>query len=197
MKKTKKKTRQKPSKGVKEVKFKKPADLKPVKKEIRKDTPDLLDEQLEKPLTTRHCPQSITKDDLGKVKKNPENYIEINMINKSRMVDNFYIPITRKNFKYRDKTYSVNEKKIYLLPSKSGFFMLTSFYKEGQRQPKSFENTNKGITSKALSILYNERLYHDLFAPDETKYNFIIAVFSIVCLALYCAGLILLIKGDI
>lgn len=169
---------------------------KKVKDKKNKDSvPDALQEQIEKPLTTIHCPQSIKENDLSKVKKTPENYIEINMINKNRMVDNYYIPISKKGFEYRKKKYRVNEKKIYLLPSKSGFFTLTSFYKEGQTEPKSFQNTNKGITSKALTILYNERLYNDLFAPDEAKYNFIIAIFGFITIILYSIGMYLLFRG--
>lgn len=168
------------------------------KNDSKKDyKPDVILEQTEKPLTTTHSPQSINADMLSDVKKYPENYIEINVINKNRMVDNFYIKLTNKNFKYKTKTYSIDEKKIYLLPTKSGFFMLTSFYIEDDPNPKSFQKTNKGITSKALSLLYNERLYMDMFSPDETKYNFIIAIFLIVNSCLYIAGLYIQYRGGI
>jgi len=219
-----KKTRKQPSAGVHRIKIKKRSRnevkklrlkrkrnrlkekkeleikaSKKIKKETvkKEDKPDILQEQIEKPLTTVHCPESIKENELSNVRKTPENYIEINMINKNRMVDNFYIGINYKSFRYRKKRYNINEKKIYLLPSKSGFFMLTSFYIENQIQAKDFQNTNKGITSKALTILYNERLYNDLFAPDETKYNFFIAIFSVVNLILYTIGLYLLTRGSI
>ena len=93
--------------------------------------------------------------------------------------------------------WKIDEKKIYLLPTKSGFFMLTSFYKEGDNNPKSFKKTNKGITSKALSLLYNENLYLDMFSPDETKYNFIIAIVSIINACLFTAGLYVQYKGGV
>lgn len=169
---------------------------KPGRSKIENDKlPDVILEQTETPLTTTHCPQSVKEGELSNVKKNPDSYIEINMIS-NRIVDNFYIKLTHRSFKYKTKTYNIDEKKIYLLPTKSGFLMLTSFYKQGDPKPKSFDKTNKGITSKALSILYNDSLYYDLFAPDETKYNFIIAVFLIVNTILYAGGIFLQYKGD-
>lgn len=167
---------------------KKPVKAKP-NADHKDKIPDVILEQTEKPMTTTHSPESISANGLKNVTRHPENYIEINIINKNRMVDNFYINITHEKFRYKTKKYEVDEKKIYLLPSKSGFFMLTSFYMENDPKPKSFEKTNKGITSKALSLLYNDRLYNDLFAPDESKYNFIIAVMLIVNTFIYLGGL--------
>ena len=176
---------------------KKKKDKKQNKKQNKDQLPDAILEQTEKPMTTTHCPQSLNEKQLSDVKKYPEKYIEINLINKNRMVDNFYIKITHNTFKYKTKKYKIDEKKIYLLPTKSGFFMLTSFYKEGDNNPKSFKKTNKGITSKALSLLYNENLYLDMFSPDETKYNFIIAIVSIINACLFTAGLYVQYKGGV
>jgi len=173
-------------------KIKKAKKQEPSKKE---DKMDVVLEQIEKPKTTTHCAESVPEEKLGDVKKFPDAYLEVNMINKNRMVDNFYIKNSLKSFKYKDSRYRVMEKRIYLLPEKSGFFMLTSFYIEGSRDPKQFENTNKGITSKAFTLLYKEELYEDLFAPDEAKYNFIIAVFLVANFALLCASLYLLYRG--
>lgn len=172
------------------------SDKQRKKKDQKKKTkiPDALQEQFEKPLTSIHCPQSIKADGLSKVKKNPEIYIEINMITKNRMVDNFYILCDITSFKYRKETYTINEKRLYLLPSKSGFFMLTSFYKEGTKDARNFQKTNKGITSKALTLLYNERLYLYLLSSDEKKYNLFIAVFSIAILICYGVGIYFVFK---
>ena len=170
---------------------------KPVKKTEKKtdkQVPDAIQEQREKPFTSIHCPESIKAKDISKVKKNTDKYIEVNMINKNRMVDNFYIPCDITSFKYRKNDYDIDEKRLYLLPSKSGFLMLTSFYKEGEKDARNFKKTNKGITSKALTLLYNERLYLYLLSSDEKRYNIFIAVFSIAILICYGVGVYFVFK---
>jgi hypothetical protein len=107
------------------------------------------------------------------------------------MIDNFYIPLIKKSFKYDKKKYSINDELIYLLPSKYGFFMPTCFFKEGKSKGQSFKKTNKGITGKAMKLLYDENLYIDLFSGDESKYNFFIVIFSIVLLIVFSAALYL------
>ena len=161
----------------------------------KKTYPDIRQEQIEKPLTSIHCPESLKDKDMSMVKKHPENYIEINMINRNRMVDNFYILYNKAIFTYRETTYNIDEKRIYLLPSKSGFLMLTSFYKEGTEDAKNFKQSNKGITSKALTLLYNERLYLYLLSTDDKKYNFFIAVFCIAILICYGLGAYFVFSG--
>lgn len=175
-----------PEKKLSSQKAKKSKTEKKTVKENK--VPDAIQEQREKPFTSINCPESIKADNISKVKKNPENFIVINMINISRMVDNFYIPCETSSFEYRKKTYNIDEKRLYLLPSKSGFFMLTSFYKEGNADAKNFKKSNKGITSKALTLLYNERLYMYILSSDEKKYNLFIAVFSIAILICYGVG---------
>lgn len=166
------------------------------KAEISKETPGIITEQLEHCNTTLLCDESIKQDDLSKVRKNPELYIEINIISKSRIVDNFFISIDKKSFKYDKFTYNIIDENLYLLPSKQGFFMVTSFFIEKDRNAKSFKKTNKGITGKALSLLYDENLYTDLFSGDENKYNLFIVILSIITLILFSAGLYLLFFYD-
>ena len=151
------------------------------------EAPDLVTEQMEPEYTTR-----LSKDaevDVKKVQKNPELYIEINMVRKSRLVDTFFIFAEKKKFLYKTKEYNVEEDGIYLLPKKRGkFFMPTSFYREGRPSPVSFRQTNKGITGKALSLLYSENLYSNLlFDVDEQKYNFFIVILLIALLV--CWGI--------
>lgn len=152
------------------------------------DEPDVTEEQVEKPQTTKHCPESIKEDGLSEVKKNPEYYIEINMVTKSRVVDTFYIPTERKKFHYKSKEYRVDEEAIYLLPTRLGLFMPTCHYKEGVYTPRGFRQTNKGITGKALSLLYMEQLYTSLLYSEDMKYNFFIVILSIAILIAYGVG---------
>jgi len=153
------------------------------------DQPDVVEEQVEKPQTTKHCPESIKEDGLKEVRRNPEYYIEINMVTKSRVVDTFYIPSEKKKFHYKTKEYQVDEETIYLLPTKLGLFMPTCHYKEGSYKPQGFKQTNKGITGKALSLLYMEQLYTSLLYNEDVKYNFFIVILSIVSLVAYGIGL--------
>lgn len=149
---------------------------------------DIVSEQVEKPQTSVHCPESIKEDGLKDVKKNPEQYIEINMVTKSRVVDTFYVRSDRKKFYYKDHDYNVDEEAIYLLPTKLGLFMPTSHYKEGVYQPRGFRQTNKGITGKALSLLYMEQLYTSLLYSEDLKYNLFIVILSIASLICYGVG---------
>lgn len=169
----------------------------PTSEDKKNKVPEIVQEITEKPATTNFCPESLNKKELKDVNRNPEHYIEVNMITKSTLVDNFYIRITCRKFTYKNKKYIIDEKKIYLLPSKSGVFILTCFYYEGKDKPRSFKQKNKGITSKALTILYDEKLYADLFPIDDTKYNFFIVFFSIVLLIMHGINLYLLYRGGV
>jgi len=156
---------------------------------------DTIQEQVEAPMTTIHCPESVKEDDLKEVTTNPQNYIEINIIKKIRIVDTFYIPSNIKKFKYRKIVYKIIEEEIYLLPTKRGFFMPTSYYYENFIEPVSFKQTNIGITGKALSLLYDENLYKDLFSGDEAKYNIFIVIFLIISISSYIVGLYYVLGG--
>lgn len=149
---------------------------------------DIVAEQVEKPQTTIHCPESIKEDGLREVRRNPEYFIEINLVTNSRVVDTFYIPSDKKKFHYKTKEYRVDEEAIYLLPTKLGLFMPTSHYKEGIVTPHGFKQTNKGITGKALSLLYMEQLYTSLLYSEDLKYNLFIVILSIACLIAYGIG---------
>lgn len=155
-------------------------------KKVSGEVPDLVSEQLESEYTTTASPDAET--DIKKVRQNPQEYVEVNIIRKSRVVDTFAVPITKTKIKYKKAFYVVDEKYIYLLPTKHGYLMPTSFYKEGITSPVKFLNTNKGITGKALALLYMEKLYATLLAPDEEKYNFFIVVLSIAILICFAIG---------
>lgn len=149
---------------------------------------DVVGEQIEKPQTTVHSPESIKEEGLKEVRKNPEYYIEINMVTDSRVVDTFFIPADTKKFHYKTKEYDVDEETIYLLPTKIGAFMPTCHYKEGTLKPRGFKQTNKGITGKALSLLYMEQLYTSLLYSEDVKYNLFIVILSIASLIAYGIG---------
>ena len=152
------------------------------------DEPDVVEAQVEKPQTTIHCPESIKEDGLKEVRRNPEYYIEINMVTTSRVVDTFYIPAETRRFHYKTSEYKVDEENIYLLPTRLGLFMPTTYYKEGTLNPRGFKQTNKGITGKALSLLYMEQLYTSLLYSEDVKYNLFIVILSIASLIAYGVG---------
>jgi len=153
---------------------------------------EVVAEQVERPQTTRYSPESITEENLREVKRNPEYYIEINMVTDSRVVDTFFIPSEYRKFHYKEKEYEVDEETIYLLPTKLGPFMPTCHYKEGTTKPKGFKQTNKGITGKAMSLLYMEQLYTSLLYSEDVKYNLFIVILSIAGLIVYGVGCYLL-----
>lgn len=160
----------------------------PSKQELPPEKPDVVEEQKENPMITTHCPESISEDMLPQVKKNPEDYVEINMIKKTRVVDAYYIPAEKKVFHYKKKEYHVKEDSIYLLPTKTGMFMPTCYYHEDKNEPTGFKQTNKGITGKALSLLYMEQLYTSLLYSEDLKYNFFIVILSIASLIAFGIG---------
>jgi len=169
------------------------------KKEEKKIYPpnviiDTIQEQIEKPMTTIYSPQSIGYKELKEVVKNPRNYIEINIIKKIRVVDSFYIPSNLKNFQYKNQDYEIDEGSIYLLPTRTGFLMPTSFYYEGDiiHKPVDFKQTNEGITGKELSLLYDEELFKGLFPFNETRYNLFIVILLIFTLASFWVGVYML-----
>lgn len=162
-----------------------------IDKVIYKKEPQALEtiqDQIESPNTSIYCPESIKTENLKDITKHPEQYIEINMVKKIRIVDNFYISADIREFHYKDKEYSINEERIYLLPTKTGYIMPTAFYFETNNDPTSFKQTNKGITGKALTLLYDENLYQDLFSEDVSKYNFIIVILLIINLFAFVGG---------
>lgn len=131
------------------------------------------------------------KDDIEKkldeiniddIKKNPEKYIEINMIGENRMVTNFFIYSHKNTFKHKNKTYKINPKYTYLIPTSKGYFIPSAFYKEGQQKPRKFNNKNKGIPCNALTLLWDIRLYKLLVKPEDKQLNFILIILSILIL---------------
>ncbi len=151
------------------------------------DVPDVAKEQTyEEEYTTTLCPESIK--DISMIKKNPQDYLEINIIKKSRVVDTFAIHIENKKFHYKKKEYLIVEEGIYLLPTKRDILMPSSFYREGKPTPTNFKNTNKGITGKALSLLYMEQLYTSLLYAEDQKYNLFIVILLIANLIAFAIG---------
>lgn len=172
---------------------------RPPKKEEKKEifNLDTIQEQVEAPMTTAHCPQSIKKNNLKDISRNPENYIEINFIKNIRLVDSFYIPSNIKNFNYKNIEYIINEENVYILPTKKGYFMPTCFYKEGNNLPIDFKQKNQGITGKALSLLYDPLLFMDLFSGEEGKYNLFVVILLIGSITSFLVGLYFVLGGTV
>jgi len=147
-------------------------------------------EALELPNTTTLSPEC--EMDVPYVYKHSDKYLEVNIVCKSRVVDTFYVKNSLKKFTYNEKRFNINEEGIYLLPTKTGFFMPTSFYKEGNENPVSFRQTNKGITGKALSLLYTEQLYMTLLHTEDKRLNFFIVILSLAILVSLIVGFYLL-----
>jgi len=83
------------------------------------------------------------------------------------------------------------------LPTKKDYFIPTCFYKEGTSSPVDFRNTNKGISGKALSLLYDIKLYIDLFSGEEGKYNLFVVILTIISISCYLIGLYFVLGGRI
>lgn len=120
------------------------------------------------------------------------------MIREDRTCDNFFIDGSKSSFTYgkpnHKKTYHIDEKNVYLIPLKDGTLLPTIYFYQKNKDNKSigFENLNNGITGKALSLLYNEKLYLQLFYPEVGKYNFFVVILSLAVLITFSAGLYLL-----
>jgi hypothetical protein len=155
------------------------------KKTSKEGSLEIVREQIETERTTTLSPDCV--HDVKEVLKNPQEYLEVNIIRKTRIVDTFYIEGSKKILTYKKLKYKIDEKFIYLLPTKHGFLMPTTFYYEDVTTPVRFGNTNTGITGKALSLLYMPKLYEPLFASDEDKYNLFIVILSVVILI--CFGI--------
>lgn len=151
-----------------------------------RDMPDIIAEQRNESYHTLFCPEAI--EDLKMLQQYPENYLEVNIVRKSRVVDNFYIPVDKKQFHYKNVVYPVKENGIYLMPTKSGLLMPTSFYRENHKEPAIFKNTNKGITGRALTLLYKEGLYRQILFAEEPKYNLFIVILLIATLVAFAVG---------
>lgn len=147
---------------------------------------DMLEEQLDAGSTTRWSKDA--EFDMRKVAEHPEQYIEINLIKKSRVVDTFFIFADKATFTYKDKKYNINEEGVYLLPKK-GFFIPTAFYYQNKTDPVGFKETNKGITGKALTLLYKHRLYELLLRVEDNSYNIFVIILSIVTLIVFAVAL--------
>ena len=153
----------------------------------RTGIPDVVEEQIErKPYQTAFCPEAIL--DVREIRRRPEEHLEINIIKKSRVVDVFCIPVDKKKFHYKKVEYDVIEEGIYLMPTKSGLLMPSSYYREGTVKPALFLNTNKGITGRALSLLYREQLYRQILYAEDPKYNLFIVILLIAILICYGIG---------
>jgi len=159
----------------------------PEKRRRRADVPDVVEEQIEdQPYQTDYCPEAMK--DVKLIRKNPENYLEINVVKKSRVVDVFCIPVEKKSFHYKKLKYEVKEDGIYLMPTKTGLLMPSSYYREGNPKPAIFQNTNKGITGRALTLLYKEELYRQILFAEDPKYNIFIVILLIAILICFGIG---------
>jgi hypothetical protein len=156
---------------------------------------DTIQEQIEGAMVSAHCPESIKAEDLKKIVKNPENYIEINFVKNIRIVDSFYIPSNIRSFHYKTEVYTIIEETVYLLPTEKDYFMMTCFFRQGNNIPIDFIQKNEGITGKELALLYDKNMYVDLMSGEEGKYNFFVVCFLCASISCFLVGLYFLMTG--
>jgi len=148
----------------------------------KEKTLDIIEEQTDDAHATRYSKDAEV--DMKKVAEHPERYIEINIVKKSRVVDSFFIFADKPKFQYKKKTFHIREDGIYLLPRK-GFFIPTAFYYENTSEPIGFKQTNKGITGKAMTLLYKHGLYETLLSGDDPQLNRILIFLILIQLVLW------------
>jgi len=169
-----------------------PVQTEPAKPEPEQTEPDkTIEDEIEE---TKESLEQIEQElddneiDLDMIAENPEQFIEINMIQFNRVVETFYIFANDNRFDYEDITYEVDQEEVYLLPQK-GFFIPTSFYYEGIKKPIGFKQTNKGITGRAMTLLYRHTLYEPLLKVEEGNINIFIVILTLALLVLYGVGM--------
>lgn len=128
--------------------------------------------------------------DINKVIEHPEKYIEINILKDNRMFETFHIYADETTFKHKKYTYDIDSDFIYLFPKAKGFIP-TIFYKNKNKTPISLKNFNKGIPSRALTLLWNVRLYTPLVLLEDKKLNWFIIIAVLIQCAVLTAGLYL------
>ena len=121
---------------------------------------------------------------IEKIEQHPDRYLEVNILKKNRIIDTFYVYADKYKFKYNDVTYNVRSKAIILLP-KHDYFIPAIYYKEGVTNPVSFENKNKGVPSRILTLLYDLRLYKMLIQLERKNINIILIVLCIISLVAF------------
>lgn len=109
--------------------------------------------------------------------------IEVNVLTKNNIIHTQLVSIKDTAFKYDGFNYTIDNDKIYLYPTNTGY-MQTLFYNKSINKPISFENNNKGIPSRALHLLWNHTLYKVLVALEHDKTNLIVIILLIMVLAL-------------
>ena len=129
--------------------------------------------------------EKVIKDvPIDLIKEHPDRYIEVNILKENRIIDTFYVYANEYKFKYNNFTYIVKSKSILLLP-KHDYFIPTIYYKENIKNPVSFENKNKGVPSRILTLLYDLRLYKMLIQLEQKNINIILIALCVVSLCAF------------
>lgn len=169
--------------------------MKKLRVKRRKKIEDMLEKERmnieENPL----CKESV---DAIEVMKHPQDFIEVNIVKRKRYVVSFYVSSELPSFTYDKKKYVIREKGVYLLPRQHvnhSFFVPCSFYYEGKNEPINFKQMNRGITGKALTLLYKNGLYETLLKKQEKNYNLFIVILLIIQLILFVAFIYLSVNG--
>lgn len=125
--------------------------------------------------------QKIIQQD---IKKSPELYVKINIINKDNgMIETFYTFAKDRNFKHNGKKYKLKPEGMNLIPLKNSFMPFYVF-KENETTPYNFKNQNQRVPARVLTLLYNLDTYRILIQMEFKKLNFILVILGIITLIL-------------
>ena len=113
------------------------------------------------------------------IAENPEKFIEINIVNQNNIIETTYIYADKLKFKYDNNEYTVNHDKTLHNP-RGNYVIPTLYYEYGKSEPIDFENKNRGIPSKVLTLLYDTRLYKILIQPDTGNLNWVLIIVGII-----------------
>jgi len=128
------------------------------------------------------------------ITKNTFDSIEVNILSEDKILHSQTIDTENDTFILEKFEYHLDMKKVFLYPSKNGFFPVL-FYKNKNKEPLEFKNKNKGIPSRALHLLWNHRLYKVLVELENDKTNLIIIILLIANIVAFGIRMYLLYKG--
>jgi hypothetical protein len=116
--------------------------------------------------------------------KHPELDIDVNIMEKNtNIIRSMSVYAEGNKFKYDGTTYKLNPKRMILQPTKDSFRPFYMF-KEGNPNPIDFENKNKRIPSRVLTLLYNLDTYRILIVYENKNLNLILVIIGVITLIL-------------
>lgn len=119
--------------------------------------------------------------DIDQIRETPEAYLQVDMIREHRVVDTFFMPSETDEFVYLGKNYDIDDDSIFLQPFRDQF--IPTIVVREKKGTQKFKKINRGITGKALALLYRTKLYQTLLTPADDKYNLFVILLVIIQLS--------------